>query len=76
VADIYEALTAERPYRGPLERGAALEIIRRDVPHRLDARAAGALEDLVLGPPFVATVLPPEVPAAPPVTPAPAPRVA
>jgi len=45
VADIYEALTANRPYRDPLSVEAALAIIDRDVPERLDAdvrRALGA----------------------------------
>jgi HD-GYP domain-containing protein (c-di-GMP phosphodiesterase class II) len=44
VADVYEALTAERPYRGPLPAEDALAIIDRDVPHKLDADARGALE--------------------------------
>ncbi len=44
VADIFEALTADRPYRGPLPVEEALAIIDRDVPHRLDADVRGALE--------------------------------
>ncbi len=44
VADVYEALTADRPYRGPLPVEKALAIIDRDVPHKLDADARGALE--------------------------------
>ncbi|HEY1518722.1 MAG TPA: HD domain-containing phosphohydrolase [Solirubrobacteraceae bacterium] len=44
VADVYEALTADRPYRGPLPVEEALAIINRDVPHKLDADALGALE--------------------------------
>ncbi len=44
VADVYEALTADRPYRGPLPVEEALAIIDRDVPHKLDACARGALE--------------------------------
>jgi HD-GYP domain-containing protein (c-di-GMP phosphodiesterase class II) len=44
VADVYEALTADRPYRDPLAPQAALDIIARDVPHSLDATAFGALE--------------------------------
>ncbi len=47
VADVYEALTADRPYRGPLPVGEALAIIDRDVPHKLDADARSALEILV-----------------------------
>ncbi len=43
VADVYEALTADRPYRGPLPPGQALEIIDRDVPHKLDAEVRRAL---------------------------------
>lgn len=44
VADIYEALTADRPYRPPLAPEEALAIIDRDVPHRLDAEVRNALE--------------------------------
>ena len=47
VADIYEALTALRPYRGPMAPADALAVIHRDVPGRLDARVVAALEDLV-----------------------------
>jgi HD-GYP domain-containing protein (c-di-GMP phosphodiesterase class II) len=48
MADVYEALTAERPYRHALTEEEAIEIIRHDVPHRLDADAFGALE-MVIG---------------------------
>jgi HD-GYP domain-containing protein (c-di-GMP phosphodiesterase class II) len=44
VADVYEALTADRPYRGPLPIEEALAIIDRDVPGRLDADVRNALE--------------------------------
>ena len=44
VADVYEALTADRPYRGPLPPDEALEIIGRDVPHKLDGDVCRALE--------------------------------
>jgi HD-GYP domain-containing protein (c-di-GMP phosphodiesterase class II) len=44
VADIYEALTADRPYRGPMPVEEALAIIGRDVPHKLDDDARAALE--------------------------------
>ena len=44
VADIFEALTADRPYRAGMGRDAALDIIRRDVPARLSAEALAALE--------------------------------
>jgi putative nucleotidyltransferase with HDIG domain len=44
VADIFEALTADRPYRGPLPLEQALAIIDRDVPERLDAEVRAALK--------------------------------
>jgi putative nucleotidyltransferase with HDIG domain len=44
VADIYEALTADRPYRGPIPVAQALAIIGREVPERLDADVLAALE--------------------------------
>jgi len=47
VADVYEALTAERPYRAALTAEAALEIVRRDAGHRLCAVSVGALEEHV-----------------------------
>ena len=47
VADVYEALTAERPYRHALADEDALDLMRLDVPHRLDATAFGALETVV-----------------------------
>lgn len=49
VADVYEALTADRPYREALPPAAALDIIARDVPHSLDAQAFAALRRLVAG---------------------------
>jgi len=48
VADVYEALTADRPYREALPVRRALEIIARDVPARLDPAAFAALCDLVI----------------------------
>ena len=45
VADVYEALTADRPYRGPMAPEEALGIIDRDVPDRLDADVRDALEE-------------------------------
>lgn len=54
VADVYEALTADRPYRGPLSPEEALAIMRRDVPTALDADAFAALEGWALAPSFVA----------------------
>jgi len=47
VADVYEALTAERPYRRALTHEDALDLIRLDVPYRLDAEAFSALETVV-----------------------------
>ena len=44
VADVYEALTADRPYRGPLPEEKALDIVSWEVPGRLDRGAFGALE--------------------------------
>jgi HD-GYP domain-containing protein (c-di-GMP phosphodiesterase class II) len=48
VADMYEALTAERPYRPAWSPDRALEIIRVDVPRRLDQDAFAALNSGVL----------------------------
>jgi HD-GYP domain-containing protein (c-di-GMP phosphodiesterase class II) len=47
IADVYEALTAERPYRHALADEDALDVIRLDVPSRLDAEAFNALETIV-----------------------------
>ena len=47
VADVYEALTAERPYRPPYAAERALEIMRIEVPSRLDGDAFAALEKLL-----------------------------
>jgi HD-GYP domain-containing protein (c-di-GMP phosphodiesterase class II) len=49
VADVYEALTSERPYRRALSSDDALAIIRSEVPHRLDPDACGALERVLGG---------------------------
>jgi HD-GYP domain-containing protein (c-di-GMP phosphodiesterase class II) len=51
VADVYEALTATRPYRPALTEDEALETIRRDVPRRLDRDAYEALETVIDLPP-------------------------
>ncbi|GBC99447.1 3'3'-cGAMP-specific phosphodiesterase 3 [bacterium HR17] len=37
VADVFDALTSDRPYRAALEPSAAIEIIRRDVPNEFDS---------------------------------------
>jgi HD-GYP domain-containing protein (c-di-GMP phosphodiesterase class II) len=50
VADVYEALTSERPYRAALASGRALEVLREEVPHRLDPDVFSALEDLLAHP--------------------------
>ncbi len=44
VADIFDALTAERPYRGPMPVDKALEIMRGDVGVAIDADCFAALE--------------------------------
>jgi len=49
VADVYEALTSERPYRPARDSDRALEIMRAEVPARLDPAAFAALEDLLSG---------------------------
>jgi len=49
VADVYEALTADRPYRGSMPVEQALSIIDRDVPHRLDAEVRRALDGYLAG---------------------------
>jgi len=55
VADVYEALTAERPYREALSHETAMEILRRDAAWALDGDAVAALEAFVAGPLFGAT---------------------
>jgi HD-GYP domain-containing protein (c-di-GMP phosphodiesterase class II) len=47
MADVYEALTSERPYRPALSSDEALGIIRADVPERLDREVLTALERLL-----------------------------
>jgi HD-GYP domain-containing protein (c-di-GMP phosphodiesterase class II) len=47
VADVYEALTADRPYRSTYTAAQAFAIMRREVPRRLDADAFAALEALL-----------------------------
>jgi putative nucleotidyltransferase with HDIG domain len=47
VADVYEAVTSERPYRSAMSSAQALAILRAEAPARLDAAAVAALEDLV-----------------------------
>ena len=47
VADVYEALISERPYRSAYYPDDAVELMRADVPLRLDPDAFAALEALV-----------------------------
>ncbi len=49
MADVYEALTSERPYRAALSSDAALAIIGDDVPARFDADAFALLQRLLEG---------------------------
>jgi HD-GYP domain-containing protein (c-di-GMP phosphodiesterase class II) len=48
IADVYEALTADRPHRPAYTPDRALELIRADVPRRLDGDAFAALQTLVV----------------------------
>ena len=50
VADVYEALTSERPYRAAMRSEQALAIIRIESPHALDQEAAAALATLAHDP--------------------------
>jgi HD-GYP domain-containing protein (c-di-GMP phosphodiesterase class II) len=43
LADIFDALTAERPYRGPMPISQALAIMEKDVGHALDGDGFAAL---------------------------------
>lgn len=47
VADVYEALTSDRPYRSAFSPRDALALMHADVPQRLDANAVAALEALL-----------------------------
>ena len=49
IADVYEALTSERPYRPARSSEEALAIIRADVPERFDGQAFAVLERLTTG---------------------------
>jgi HD-GYP domain-containing protein (c-di-GMP phosphodiesterase class II) len=51
VADIYEALTAARPYRGPMAPEEALAIVSRGVPAHLDGDVRDALAAYLGGAP-------------------------
>jgi HD-GYP domain-containing protein (c-di-GMP phosphodiesterase class II) len=47
VADVYEALTSERPYRPALPSDRALAVLRSEVPDQLDPDVFAALERLL-----------------------------
>lgn len=47
IADVYEALSSERPYRSAYKSQDALELMSADVPARLDANAFAALKELL-----------------------------
>jgi HD-GYP domain-containing protein (c-di-GMP phosphodiesterase class II) len=47
VADVYEALISERPYRPAFTTDVALDLMRADVPSRLDPDAFAALNKLL-----------------------------
>jgi HD-GYP domain-containing protein (c-di-GMP phosphodiesterase class II) len=51
VADIFEALTADRPYRAALDEAEALALMFRDVGPKLCPAAFGALEARLVGAP-------------------------
>jgi putative nucleotidyltransferase with HDIG domain len=44
IADVYEALTSDRPYRSAMTSDEALAVMRVDVPRRLDGEIFSALE--------------------------------
>jgi HD-GYP domain-containing protein (c-di-GMP phosphodiesterase class II) len=45
VADIFDALSAKRPYRDALPLDLVFKIMRKDAPHALDATCLDALEE-------------------------------
>lgn len=49
VADIFDALSAKRPYRDALPLEKVFDIMRKDVPHALDATCLEALEQSGVG---------------------------
>jgi putative nucleotidyltransferase with HDIG domain len=56
VADVYEALTSDRPYRSALASEDALAAMRPDVPDRLDPTAFSLLERLLAQAPELGSV--------------------
>jgi len=57
VADIYDALSAKRPYRDALPLETVLEIMQRDAPHALDGSCFEALKSSVVSASSVASDL-------------------
>jgi HD-GYP domain-containing protein (c-di-GMP phosphodiesterase class II) len=49
VADIFDALSAKRPYRDALPLEKVFEIMRKDAPHAIDASCLQALEESGVG---------------------------
>jgi putative nucleotidyltransferase with HDIG domain len=49
VADVFDALSANRPYREALPRETVFEIVRKDSPHALDADCVEALDQSRVG---------------------------
>jgi putative nucleotidyltransferase with HDIG domain len=49
VADIFDALTAKRPYRDSLPLEKVFDILRKDVPHALDGDCVQALQESGVG---------------------------
>ena len=47
VADVYEALISDRPYRPAYSPRDALDLMQEDVPRRLDPEAFAALEAML-----------------------------
>ena len=47
VADVAEAFSADRPYRGPLSADEVLQIVRRDANRALDGNVIAALEQVL-----------------------------
>ena len=68
VADVYEALTAERPYRAAMPTEQALDIVRSERGTGLCPAAVDALERAVAAPPWTADLAQP-VPEAPRIAP-------
>lgn len=61
VADVFDALVSDRPYRAGLTPAAALAILREDAGTKFDARAVGCLEDAVRGGWSAATIAGPVI---------------